>query len=214
MQKKALDSGESLDMVVCYAFAVAAKLGDDRTQAWAKSELNGYQTDIPEYRFIQSRLGAWSHSDQKWISVHVDNPDDMHTLCTACISMPLSEVVSLAGSEYDVIQLELDHYLYHELLSETQAPRQGLRPCQLVPKASFMGILGVVRARVLEWSLDLEKRGVMGVNFEFSREEKDAAAPVHIQVQSGGTLHQVVAHNSSYVAVANEHSSASVHKSS
>jgi hypothetical protein len=60
-------------------------------------------------------------------------------------------------------------------------------PTLLLGKSTIRGILDAVRNEVLRWSLELERRGVLGEGMTFSPEEKTRAAAVsyHIGTFSG-----------------------------
>jgi hypothetical protein len=43
----------------------------------------------------------------------------------------------------------------------------------------FKGIVEIVRNRIFEWALDLEKRGVLGEGMTFTQQEKQAVQQIH-----------------------------------
>jgi len=57
-----------------------------------------------------------------------------------------------------------------------------LPPTRILGRASIRGILDAVRNMVLEWTLKLEKDGIMGEGLTFTSEEKDAGSHGHYTI--------------------------------
>lgn len=49
----------------------------------------------------------------------------------------------------------------------------------LISRQSAIKALDAIRNKVLDWSLDLEKRGILGADMTFSKEEKATASQIH-----------------------------------
>jgi hypothetical protein len=64
------------------------------------------------------------------------------------------------------------------LMDAMQIP---LKPSLHIAESTVRGIMGRVRTIVLEWSMKLEKRGVIGEGMTFSEKERKEAATIHVE---------------------------------
>ena len=83
--------------------------------------------------------------------------------------------------------MPLPHEWIQKLFRNTQEYRWGMVPTLIVGHAQLYGILEAVRNRVLEWSLELEAKGIMGEGLTFTKDEVEKATHVtyHIGTFSG-----------------------------
>ena len=71
-----------------------------------------------------------------------------------------------------------------------------MKPSLHISESAIRGVLGRVRTIVLEWSLTLERRGVLGEGMTFTKEERAQAAAVHIDTLIQGVTGSQIQVNS------------------
>lgn len=101
-------------------------------------------------------------------------------LSTRKIGQPVSELDSLANEhKEDTLQVPFNQETKNQIISLMNIP---LEPSLLVPRTEIVGILDAIRNEILNWSLDLESRGILGDGMSFTKEEKIAASKITYQV--------------------------------
>ena len=156
------------------ALVVSTKLSIKEVQAWVKSEIEGYKGDVPEYRQFGCQLKARNpfHSWQP-VRLHARNQEEadfFKLLTVQKVKNPIAEIETwLANTGGDSVG---------EPLPDSIASGLGID----LPIAQFVsiGALAVIpdriRSCILEWSLDLEQKGILGNGMTFTTQEK-AQAP-------------------------------------
>jgi hypothetical protein len=190
------------------ALLIAKKLNLLEAEKWIHAELYGYQhtkdVPVPEYRFVLGVLGfrgpfgGWT--DVLWGNV----PQDIaKKFCTTAIHHSVGELESEIGHpdstggvhlSYPPEAVNLLHGFFHNPDSV---------PALAVSVASMNGIVDSLRTKVLEWAVELEKRGITGEGVDFTEHEKEIAAtsPItnivnYIQEMHSSQIQQAT-HNSS-----------------
>jgi flagellar hook-basal body complex protein FliE len=65
-----------------------------------------------------------------------------------------------------------------------------LQPSLITDKTEIIGILETVRNNILNWSLELEQKGILGEGMSFSNEEKKIAHQTNYQITNNiGSMH-------------------------
>jgi AbiTii len=185
LQQAALDEAVAVSKLLRKALLVASKLGVSDFEAWARSELEGYdgQTPIPEYRRVVGTPMAWNpyHGNQHLQTQTAEVAKKLSEM-TLHFSVDTLDQGSRKGGGW---QLNYNPGMEHAIMKDMNVP---MKPHLFVSDASIRAILGRIRTIVLDWSLTLEKRGVLGEGMAFSANEKQQASSVHI-----GTFIQNVA---------------------
>lgn len=175
LQAAAMDPKMSVSDLLRMARVVSSKLGIDEITAWIDLEQGGYKdfASLPEYRHLRGQL-------------MVDNP--FHGLQPLTLeNEKAARVVAEAPKEYGPIgHIEellrgsgrITYPLPGSFVQSIMAAGVPLQPVLLVQRASVVGIVEAIRNRVLAWSLDLEKRGVIGEGMTFSRDEREKASHI------------------------------------
>lgn len=210
MQSLALDSRTPVESLVRHALAAATKLDDQDTRLWASKELNGYRIpkELPEYRVVLGMLKAWNPFTSQWIPVDYPDEEVMKMMKSVHLVYPIGEISRLSTTE-GTIQLDVDD-MFMDLFRKTPHFKAGIVPSQIIGQTSLHGVTEIVRTRVLEWSLALEKEGVLGEGLTFTGQEKKAASNMVFNIFDGAQLNQVVAQHSNQVAVSTGDGSSSV----
>ncbi len=169
-QKDVLDSRKSVTDILRTAKVISAKLGLNDIEEWIGAELNGYSSgeSEPDYRHAVGTLQAFNPY-RGWI-----------TVTRGSIEMPFGHSIS-----------QIEEFSKQERMDfapKTDIPLSGISsslPQRVVFSGIvFKGMIEAVRDRLLDWSLELEKRGITGENMSFDEQEKEAARNQIFNIQN------------------------------
>lgn len=201
LQRLAQDGSTGLSELLRRAKVVAVKLDLREARVWIEQEMNGYATRgaVPAYRFVPTELKA-RNPFHGWQPVVWEgaNPLQEH-FSLEKVAMPLSEIESVAhkdGAPHSGISQEESDLL--QSLGNGQLTRLPL--ARFYAPASFVRILEAVRTKILDFSLELERNGVLGEGMTFNASEKRDAVGVVLNVYSAG---QVAAQGANATATGN-----------
>jgi hypothetical protein len=168
-QKDVLDPTKSVTDILRTAKVISAKLGLNDIEEWIGAELNGYASgeSTPDYRHAVGTLQAFNPYNG-WITVKGGS-----------IEMPFGHSIS-----------QIEEFSKQERMDfapQTDMPLSGIA-ASFVQRVVFSGIvfkgmIEVVRDRLLDWSIELEKRGITGENMSFDQQEKQAARSQIFNIQ-------------------------------
>lgn len=183
LQQRALDPSVAPPDLVRMALTVATKLGVEELRRWAENELRGYApgAELPRYRQLTGVLKAFNPF-RGWIPVLL-HERIMEAVGQAPYKSSLAELDALLASKGDNFQVVLAPELQQMLIELTG---ERMEFALHLPRARLAAIAGAVRDAVLEWALELEKRGVLGEGMTFTERERQAAHTTHISI---GTMH-------------------------
>lgn len=148
---------------------MSTKLSINEVREWARSELQGYTTPVPDYRKFSSILK--SRTIYGWESVSFEDltPEECRIYQDAYgdvdIMRPIAEIESW-------LALKGDHVLVH--LSPETALKFGLNmpTARFIPRTALVIIPDRIRHYILDWSLELEQKGILGEGMTFTAVEK------------------------------------------
>ncbi|WP_233424022.1 abortive phage resistance protein [Enterobacter asburiae] len=168
-------SSTDIEELLSKAKMISVKLDLKDISDWLEYELNGYPSFkfLPEYRIIKDvRIRAFNPY-AGWIpyqlgNITEDSRDIYEHLTTVHINNPVSMLSEYAKSE---------NTLYSELPSELADYLQEISDCDFrmawsINPTQIKKIISNVKSRILDWTLLLEKKGVLGEGLLFSKEEK------------------------------------------
>ncbi len=185
LQRDAVDPTASLSVVLRTALAVAAKLDVPEFYSLCERELGGYgEAQPPEYRKVRGEVKA--HSPYHgWQPLPVEDPESARRLSEVYVKQSVGELEDLLGGGNDagVLQVAFPPELLHQW-ADKDFMQMGLVPTLIISRTALLGIIERVRYLILDWSLRLEKEGVLGDGMTFSRGEKENAASVVYNIQS------------------------------
>jgi len=170
-QKDVLDSRKSVTDILRTAKVISAKLGLNDIEEWIAAELNGYPDieSTPSYRRAEGTLQV-ENPYRGWIIVTGGSVPPM----PFGYSIPQIEEFSKQDTVYIAPQTNIP------LL-----PPYASLPQRVVFSGTvFKGMVEVVRDRLLDWSLELEKGGITGENMSFDEREKEAAHSQIFNIQN------------------------------
>lgn len=185
LQRDALDPNVETSILLRKALVVAKKLNLEDFQKWVMKELNGYSKadDLPPYRIIRGSIKAWNPY-HGWIPYIIEDRKLGEALSTRRITQSLCELCSLVKDKKadGIFTIEYPQDVQNLFKDEL------LQPTMHIGANCIQGIIEHVRNNVLEWSLRLEKEGIVGENMTFSKEEKEKAltsTSIHIDSFQG-----------------------------
>lgn len=157
------------------ALVVSTKLSIKEVQAWVKSEIEGYKGDVPEYRQFGCQLKV-RNPFNGWqpVRLHASNQEeaDFFKLLTVHkVKNPIAEVETWLAKGGGSIGEPLPDSTANDLGIE-------LPIAQFVATGALAVIPDRIRSYILEWSLDLEQKGILGNGMTFTTQEKAQALNV------------------------------------
>jgi len=174
LQKEALDKNTKVVDLLRKAFVVSKKLGIIKIEEWLQNELNGYPTNsiIPDYRTVYGQIKVWNPY-QGWQFLNFSNPKEAEILSKRKINQSIGELDSIVErSKNEDLQVPFSQDIINSLMKGMEIP---LHPVLFTSYTEVIKILNVVRNTVLNWSLQLEKEGILGKGMSFSKNEKQIA---------------------------------------
>lgn len=180
LQRAIVDGQQSLTQLLRKTKLIAAKLGLDDIEKWVDLELNGYgTTEPPKYREFATQ------------SIQIRNPvrgwefaGHLHVKMKA--RQPISDIEKLSKGETLTLAIT-ENYPVDDGMGGGFAANWPQRA--LISGASFQHIVEGVTNALLQWTIELEKRGIKGDNMNFDDTEKQTAGHMTFNI---GTVHGAV----------------------
>ena len=161
---------------------MSKKLGINEIEEWINRELAGYpddESEIPLYREITGRVMAYNPY-HGWQPLHFENHKLGDKLSKQKISQAVGQIDAIANNDKSgELHVPFSNYIKNRLMNSMNIP---LEVTLLVGDSELHKILEGVRNEILNWTLDLETRGIVGDGMRFSREEKQAASQINYQI--------------------------------
>jgi len=154
-------SGDTpVSQVAMKALVIASKLHTEDFEQWLKLELNGYiGAEVPPYRILACQFKAWNPVAGEVPTIL--QGEVAKTLTTRRLLSPLGELEALTaarpGDDSGLLKV-----LFPAEVGDRLRRMSGKSDevYQVITVSAVKGILSSVRTRILEWTLDLEKRGL------------------------------------------------------
>lgn len=177
LQRAAMDQTQEVAAILRKAMVVASKLRLDDFRDWCTDEMNGYiKRSVPPYRKVRGQLKAFNPYNG-WVPVMMEDVDLQNTLSERAIGQAISELEHLLKEKGDgALQVPLPHDILMKVFGNSESFHLGMVPTLLVGRNQLAGTVQAVRNKVLEWSLDLEQKGILGEGMTFSADEVKRAS--------------------------------------
>lgn len=176
IQRSCLDESIPVESLLRRVKLAAAKLKLGSLESWVDSELNGYSENIPPHRILHGQPAAWNPV-RGWIPVQTDSATVADALSTAMVGQGIGGLRDLIASS--------DGGLYHfplppEIVIQINKGMrfQTSKMVVQVPRGGIVGIVDFVRNMVLDWTIEMERNGVIGEGFSFDDKEVESAKAV------------------------------------
>lgn len=174
-------SNKSVTEILRTAKLISAKLGLADISEWLEAELNGYKNgqSIPAYRLISAGNLQILNPVHGWRSIgSYDGPP-----------IPLGQAATELAHFVDERQAVVipPEHIPVEALSGMDDMVNQFAQRVIVSGSQFAAIIEAVKNKVLEWTIELEHRGILGQNMSFDSREKQSAQSqtFHIQNATG-----------------------------
>lgn len=170
LQRDALDHRVRLSDLLRKAKTIAFKLELPEFEKWVENELNGYPPgEVPGYRIIHGKV-EYLNIVHGWYPITFRDTKTEEAFSKQRVFQCIAELESLsevaAGRQ---LQIPLSNEAQQLLMQATGCDEQ---MAVRIPSTAVVGVLDAVRNALLEWSLKLEKAGVLGEGMSFSDEER------------------------------------------
>lgn len=180
LQKELMDRNCDILQALRHAHVIAVKLGLGEFDKWIQYELNGYPKNdelVPKYRFVTGTLKA-KNPRLGWIPTVIMDKAKNHPFNTMPMYESLASLIEIKQQATSgVFHYKFPPALTMKLLKYTDSPIY-------MDVALFVSIHHIseaveqVKNNLLEWTLELEKKGILGENMTFNREETLSAKTV------------------------------------
>lgn len=189
LQQELLQANCDIVNALRKAHLIAVKLSLDEFDLWIQKELSGYKKSddsIPDYRMMKGVLKA-RNPRLGWIPAVIEGP-----VGQALSVVPVYE--SLATLMDIAKQSQNGHFTF------SYPPKISMQICQQAGAPVYMEIalfisvccitdaVEQVKNRLLEWTLTLEKKGILGEGMTFNAEEKKTARELPQQINYYGPV--------------------------
>ncbi|EPY5418357.1 abortive phage resistance protein [Klebsiella aerogenes] len=175
LQSLAGDPDADIIAVLMKAKMIAVKLDLTDLVEWIELELNGYPNiaSVPEYRSGQGQLKAFNPF-RGWIPVDlgVSDPKITTPFTTFKLTESIASMKRLKDKKLGAVSLPIPAG-YADMLYSGHSNRYEIRWFFSAGKIDH--VITTVRNKILDWSLELEKKGIFGEGLIFTREEKEVA---------------------------------------
>lgn len=175
LQALAQSGSTDLSELLRRAKVVAVKLDLKEPLIWIDHELNGYpdKAALPTYRQVPSEL-RMKNPFHGLVPIQFEKADWVWKhFSSSPLRQSLGEIVELASGEGTQL---------HGVLSPPELELLSKLGCdvhlpivRVIPKNTVAAILDAVRNQVLNWSLELERQGILGEGMTFTTDERQKA---------------------------------------
>lgn len=181
LQRDAMDKSVDVSDLLRKAMVVSRKLGINEIEGWIKKELSGYDkaNEIPEYREISGQVKVFNPY-HGWQPLHFRDHKYAELLSKKRIGQAVGQLDSIRKNDTSgYLVVPFNDYTKNNLMSAMDIP---LEPSLIVSDTQLYKILEGVRNEILNWSLELESKGIIGNGMSFSNEEKKVASKITYHV--------------------------------
>lgn len=185
LQRDALDCRVRVSDLLRKAKAIAVKLDLPELEKWVEAELNGYPpAEVPDYRVVYGKV-KYLNMYYGWYPITFQDTKTEQAFSKRNLYQRVAELEELP-------ELAGGRELHFALSNEAKEHLMRATGCEdeitvAIPSMAVVGILDAVRNAVHDWSLKLEKAGVMVEGMSFSNKEREKAHEVRA-VYNIGTI--------------------------
>lgn len=179
LQAEALDTNVQVSDLLRKAKVIATKLDLKDALVWIDRELNGYigftTEELPEYRRLTGQPKGWNPY-HGWQPIHFQSSKNLKLYSQAPLGQALGAIEEGLREKGDhIFAFPYPPEIKTNLMKAIDFPTD---VCIHLDNSALFNIVESVRNLVLEWSLELEKAGIIGENMTFSVNEKKEATPI------------------------------------
>lgn len=176
IQETAIKPETDVASLLRKAKVAAVKLGRDDAIGWIDRELDGYDCkfeELPVYRKVHGTL-KFFNPYHGLVPAHIKDKDTEEIITRAPISGGVKSIQELIKGKGELrYSMSVAHRNIILELFKTE-----FEPVLTLSKSQLTTIIERVTSLVLNWSLELEKAGVVGEGLQFTSAEKNKAGPI------------------------------------
>lgn len=180
LQKELMDKECDILQALRHAHVIAIKLGLDDFDKWIQYELKGYPKNddvVPKYRFVTGMLKA-KNPRLGLIPVVITDKANNHPYNTMPMYESLASLIEIGRQATSgTFHYEFPPSLTMELLKYTDAPIY-MEVVLIISAHHISEAVEQVKNNLLEWTLELEKKGILGENMTFNEKETLSAKTI------------------------------------
>lgn len=183
LQKELISNDCDVIVALRKAKVIASKLNILDFGMWVEKELNGYSdNNVPAYRKVRGILKAKCYN--RYVTVSIGDSQLENKICEQSMQQPISQIVSFINSKDEgSLLLCLPGDLQH-ILNKCDDIGYPTEFVLRVEQGAMQKIIESVKNELLDWTLALEKKGIVGEGLIFSCEEKQAARGLNYPVNN------------------------------
>ena len=190
LQREVYEQQSSVSILLRKAYAIAKKLQVSDFEKWVQLELNGYPDNLqllPEYRTVYGETKAFNPYNGYIPAIFQGNINEI--INRRDIDYPITEIedmIQTAKSKNSaVLMMNFPPDMQMDLMKHSE---YNFQLSLHISTGQFQKIVDRVRNMILDWTLELEKIGVVGEGMTFNSEEKEKAA------KSGDIIVNMIGH--------------------
>ena len=175
LQKDCVNPTISYAVLFQKAYLIAHKLGQKEMADFLRKEIDGYkkEREVPDFRYIDVIFKAMNPM-RGWIPVAIPSNSPLNRYLHYPIFQPICEMESFLHSSEDIMVMSIPAEL-QELFISQSISKIPFEISAHFSKSQFKSILETGKRMISDWALDLEQKGILGEEFEFSSKEKEIA---------------------------------------
>lgn len=196
LQKRAMDSSTDIVELVRYAYAIACKLDLKDFSGWCNAELEGYtehcEVFLPEYRCVDGTLKV-SSMNGRIERYSFSDADKTSHLSRMGFPNGISSLIKIIeGAEQGKwISAKLSPKLEQSIVDDPEY-MFAIEAYLEVHISELEKIFSKIRKIILDWTLDCEKKGILGDEWIFTDKEKAMAQNITYNI---GSVQNMANHN-------------------
>lgn len=135
---------------------LAAELDQTDFLRWLKFELEGYRNgnNYPEYRTLTGSMKAWNPY-YGWMPVLHKSSEVEKQLTTRSANQSIREIEVLLSNKSDTFEMPYSSSVANQILEGGYQTKVSM----FISRSSLARILDAVRNRLLDWAVELQKKG-------------------------------------------------------
>lgn len=162
----------------------SSKLKLSVLENWVESELSGYKDTLPNYRIVMGNPKALNPYNG-WIPIQIDHQGLMEAVSTVEINENISSLEDTLRNHTSgslLMPMSIEQTAMINELANYKSPRMANE----IQRGVLVSIISTVRNMILDWSIEMEKSGILGEGITFSATEKTQAkeAMTNIKIEN------------------------------
>lgn len=181
LQSLASDNKTDVVDVLFLAKMISLKLNLSDLTEWIQHELTGYPAgvELPDYRIAKGKVRFWNRF-AGWQSPNYRllTTEQIDYVQTFTLGESISAIRSLTGGGKE-LQLSMPAHIVAEMFHGNEKPSE---VSWFFSSSIADLIVTTVRSKIIDWSYELESKGILGEGLLFTQREKDIA-PMTINIK-------------------------------